>query len=172
MKIDLNEIADRTGPEADIAISVVDLLPETIGTKTFTADDFSPFELRCERTKGDVFRICGRTDIRGHMPCDRCLEDTEVKLSIDIDRVCRVSDDTVVEDDDDPLAALSEGILDVCELLKEEILTVLPSKVLCDADCKGLCPVCGKNRNISECDCDRSVLDPRMQKFLDVFKEV
>ena len=46
-----------------------------------------------------------------------------------------------------------------------------PAKVLCGEDCKGICPVCGANRNEKDCGCDTVVLDPRMQKFQDVFKD-
>ena len=35
-------------------------------------------------------------------------------------------------------------------------------KPLCADDCKGLCPVCGKNLNRETCDCNRTWDDPRM----------
>ncbi len=172
MKIDLNEIALKPVPEADIDTSVEGDELAGVNAGSFTAEKVEPFVLKCEKGVGDVFSICGNTVISGHMPCDRCLEDTPVSVEVDIDRSFPVIDDQIVEDIDDPLSALSEGVLDVCGLLAEEVLMELPVKVLCNADCKGLCPICGKNRNIVECDCDREVLDPRMQKFLDVFKEV
>ncbi len=172
MKIDLNEIALKPVPEADIYISIDgDELAE-IDAAAFKTEHIKPFCLNCKKDVSEVFRICGSTVISGHVPCDRCLEDTPVSVMVDIDRSFPVIDDAVFEDKDDPLSALSEGVLDVCGLLQEEVLMGLPIKVLCSAECKGLCPVCGKNRNIFECDCDRVVLDPRMQKFLDVFKEV
>ena len=36
---------------------------------------------------------------------------------------------------------------------------------------RGICPVCGTNRNEKDCGCDTVVLDPRMQQFQDVFKD-
>ena len=45
--------------------------------------------------------------------------------------------------------------------------------VVCDEDCKGLCPKCGKNLNQGECGCVVKEVDPRLavlQKFLDSTK--
>ena len=40
----------------------------------------------------------------------------------------------------------------------------------CDRpDCKGLCPVCGKDLNTGACGCDTFVPDPRMAAIMDVF---
>ena len=39
-----------------------------------------------------------------------------------------------------------------------------PFKVLCDEDCKGLCPSCGANLNQEQCSCgDDTDIDPRME---------
>lgn len=52
----------------------------------------------------------------------------------------------------------------------EEILFLeLPSRVLCDENCKGLCDRCGKNLNEGPCECGKEI-DPRwagLEKFLD-----
>lgn len=32
---------------------------------------------------------------------------------------------------------------------------------LCKEDCKGLCPHCGADRNVTECDCESRQIDPR-----------
>ena len=51
----------------------------------------------------------------------------------------------------------------------------LPQKVLCDEDCKGLCPKCGANLNKETCSCsetasDEDYIDPRFAKLKDLFK--
>jgi uncharacterized metal-binding protein YceD (DUF177 family) len=51
--------------------------------------------------------------------------------------------------------------LDLTFAVREQILLSLPTAPLCAADCKGLCPKCGKDLNDGECGCDRAVLDPR-----------
>jgi uncharacterized protein len=38
----------------------------------------------------------------------------------------------------------------------------LPMKPLCRDDCRGLCPVCGIDRNRHSCRCTREWEDPRL----------
>jgi len=42
-------------------------------------------------------------------------------------------------------------------------------KILCREDCKGVCPVCGQNRNERDCGCDTFVPDPRMAAINTIF---
>jgi uncharacterized protein len=44
----------------------------------------------------------------------------------------------------------------------EEFSLALPVKPLCRENCLGLCPVCGKNRNLESCSCDTDGADPRL----------
>ena len=43
--------------------------------------------------------------------------------------------------------------VDVTEDIREELLLNLPGFPVCSADCKGLCPQCGKNWNEGQCNC-------------------
>ena len=47
------------------------------------------------------------------------------------------------------------------ELMREQFYLALPMKPLCQPDCKGLCPVCGINRNRETCTCQAEWTDPR-----------
>ena len=38
-------------------------------------------------------------------------------------------------------------------------------KTLCRDDCKGLCPVCGKDLNTGACGCDPTEIDPRFESL-------
>jgi DUF177 domain-containing protein len=53
-------------------------------------------------------------------------------------------------------------VLDVAGLLRSETDLALPMKPLCRPECRGLCPVCGGNRNLTECRCETRVTDPRL----------
>lgn len=46
------------------------------------------------------------------------------------------------------------GMVDLTPAVDDVILTNLPTQILCKEDCKGLCPVCGRNLNESECNCN------------------
>jgi len=57
------------------------------------------------------------------------------------------------------------GILDLSEALREQILLDLPMRPLCKPSCRGLCPECGKNLNEGPCECIREVIDPRLVRL-------
>lgn len=50
--------------------------------------------------------------------------------------------------------------LSLDELARADILLELPSKFLCREDCRGLCPMCGKNLNEGLCGCHSDRTDP------------
>lgn len=44
-----------------------------------------------------------------------------------------------------------DGQIDLTELLREYALLEIPIQPICRPDCRGLCPVCGENRNEVDC---------------------
>jgi len=106
------------------------------------------------------------------MPCNRCMEETLVVLNQSFDEFEEYSRPAETEPEGDEQSEILEecvvsmegGVpfLDLGALLWEEFSLVLPVKPLCKADCKGLCPSCGKNLNEGACDCSLDVGDPRL----------
>ena len=45
-------------------------------------------------------------------------------------------------------------ILDIGEDIRQEMILGSPMKVVCKADCKGICPSCGQNLNVAKCECN------------------
>ncbi|MBN1613297.1 MAG: DUF177 domain-containing protein [Deltaproteobacteria bacterium] len=54
-----------------------------------------------------------------------------------------------------------EDRIDLDPLIYEQIVLQIPMKVLCMDDCKGLCPRCGVNLNVTKCDCLAESADER-----------
>ncbi len=79
--------------------------------------------------------------------CDRCLANVEAQFVLPFDQVFQknVSDDGY---------GYEGSKLDVTKAVEDEIVLSVPTLLLCNPDCKGLCPVCGVNKNVEECDCD------------------
>lgn len=100
--------------------------------------------------------------------CDRCAEELTKNISFSVKKV--VVEKLQNENDDDDYIVVSNRVLDLDELVNEEVALNLPSKILCSDDCKGLCPKCGANLNISKCDC-KSDVDPRMAALLQLLDE-
>ncbi len=44
-----------------------------------------------------------------------------------------------------------DGYIDLGDHVRDYALLAIPSRPLCSPECKGLCPVCGENRNQREC---------------------
>ena len=97
--------------------------------------------------------------IRGHVvgTCDRCLEDAEFDLAGEVDEYylfkAPSETETLGDDEDDVDFSLvgDDHTIDLTEALQAAVLMETPFVVLCREDCKGLCPVCGCDRNETDC---------------------
>jgi uncharacterized protein len=58
--------------------------------------------------------------------------------------------------------------IDVDEIVKEQILLAVPTRMLCREDCKGICPECGADKNTGECNCVTNEIDPRWAALKDL----
>jgi len=54
-----------------------------------------------------------------------------------------------------------EDFVDLTANLREDIILQLPQRALCQKDCQGLCPGCGKDLNEGVCRCQSSQGDMR-----------
>ncbi|HVD65348.1 MAG TPA: DUF177 domain-containing protein [Gaiellaceae bacterium] len=83
-------------------------------------------------------------DVRLVGPCVRCLSDAGLDVSIN-DRQYQASS----PDGDDELTTpyLVDDRLDLSAWARDAVALALPDKILCRADCAGLCPVCGRDLN-------------------------
>ncbi len=63
--------------------------------------------------------------------------------------------------------ALYEGDeIDLTEQVKEQVLLGIPMNPVCSRSCKGLCPVCGVNRNNQDCGCSTAAVDSRLRVLM------
>ncbi len=115
-------------------------------------------------------RVEGKADFVFSAGCDRCLKPVEESREICFTREVWAPDmaaePSVYEEQ-----PFMEGFqLNVEDLLISEIVTSWPMKILCKPDCKGICPICGRDLNTGMCDCDTFVPDPRMAAIKDIFE--
>ncbi len=104
-----------------------------------------------------------------NLACDRCLADLERKFEEHFSHVL-VRELSSEEDDGGDYIVVEEDSLDLDELILSDILLCLPTKFLCEEDCKGLCPSCGKNLNFDSCECQKKQVDPRLAKLSELLK--
>ena len=102
------------------------------------------------------------------VPCDRCgaeLSGTEHK------RFEHRLVQTLVDETNDDYIETPDFTLELDEVVISDIILHYPQKFLCSEDCKGLCPVCGKNRNEGDCGCEKQTVDPRLEILKQLMKE-
>lgn len=92
--------------------------------------------------------------------CGRCLVDFEQRLRADFTDLYAFSLKLASESG---LVLPETGQLDLAPSIREELLLSIPINPVCRSDCKGLCPVCGENRNLVQCDHGQEVIDPRLE---------
>jgi uncharacterized protein len=121
-------------------------------------------------------RILTLVSVRANfsLPCSRCLRETGLAIIGNLRYLftLRPSKDDDSEDnsgaDDDgdvdviPVDAF-QAELDMRQYIWEVLLLNLPERVLCAVDCKGLCPICGRDKNEGDCDCREDGIDPRLE---------
>ena len=103
------------------------------------------------------------------LDCDRCLNAFEREFHYCFSHTL-VRELSAENDDMDDYIVVDGDQLDLDELVLSDILLSLPTKILCHEDCKGLCPVCGKDLNIGSCECKKKQVDPRLEKLGDLLK--
>lgn len=97
--------------------------------------------------------------------CSRCLERFTEEVLSDSNYVF-VKD---ARDDKEDYYVCKGDRVDITELVLGDIAARLSMKPLCSENCKGLCPVCGKNKNSIDCQCKNEDVDPRMQALSKLF---
>jgi len=103
------------------------------------------------------------------IPCARCVEPVEQRLSGEFDLLFRpsnvdaVGSEHAISTPETEIGYYDNGGLALEDVLREQVLLSLPAKTLCRLDCKGLCPRCGGNRNETACSCDQGPSDPRWE---------
>jgi uncharacterized protein len=138
-----------------------------------------------ESGREGVFRLQGGMSCRIELSCVRCLEPFPMDLAEELDllylpqssNVAPAGEERSAEKNAaDELAELvGRGLereelavsfyrderIDLSQMIVEQIVLALPMKPLCKPDCRGLCALCGANRNLVSCECAPEETDPR-----------
>jgi uncharacterized protein len=104
---------------------------------------------------------------RAVQACDRCTRPVETdvrsttRLLVVRGRSRSERGEVELAADDLGLVEVAGDALDTAPLVAEQVQLELPTRPLCREDCRGLCPICGGDRNERDCRCERQVSDPR-----------
>jgi uncharacterized protein len=120
-----------------------------------------------ELLEGQI-RVTGDLHTKIEMVCARCLEPVLEEVHRNFDLFYQPllkgtpNDEERLKDDDTEIGFFEGEGLFLADVLKEQVLLSLPMKVICQSDCRGLCPHCGANLNQEQCRCERHASDPRL----------
>ena len=124
-------------------------------------------------TLGEI-RLRGHLRVEIHADCDRCLEPASLLLDTPFDLFYR----PVIKTETHAEIHLEEGEIELSfyegdgvaleEAMREFVLLSLPMRLNCRPDCRGICPVCGANRNKEACSCEVKPADERWAALRDL----
>ena len=144
-----------------IRINVAEIKKRLVGSKEFsyelTPDELGITEADLKITApvvlkgmvenaGDVILLKAEAATEIERTCGRCLKVYTAGAE-------NIENDAFIYESD---------LLDITEPVRESLLLAVPLQALCREDCRGLCPVCGADRNEGDCGCDTTSVDPRL----------
>ena len=116
----------------------------------------------------DVILIEASVKTKLKLNCSRCLDTFIYPIDIDIEE--RFTKSKELQEDEE-LIFEEDDTLDIIQIVENCIISTLPIKRLCKEDCKGLCPECGVNKNVENCNCIDYDVDIRLAKLRELFGE-
>lgn len=117
---------------------------------------------------GAFLEVTGQILGQARFICGRCLEPYSVKVEIPFQEDFKQG---APESDQDAEVSWYQGeSIDIAGTVSENLILSEPIKQVCREECRGLCPVCGKNLNMENCTCTTDAINPKfaiLQKLLE-----
>ena len=157
LSVPLSEIGEGI---SHFAFHVVEFDLEINRGRSFTNE----LEVNAQITAiGDEYLVKVEVKGEGNFNCDRCGElitrsiQGLVQTLYTFDRTKYGESNT----DDIHLLSGSEQEIDIRQDVRDALILAVPTKILCQKECLGLCPQCGVNLNKKKCKCSHKEIDPR-----------
>lgn len=128
------------------------------GIQAFEPDQFEGFNLVFEgpiavkgkvTNTGDGFLVEAEARLRYRTACSRCLQEFGENRSIEVKEEFVQGHSS----SDESVYGFAGDLIDLTMCLRDQIILALPMKFLCNPQCRGFCPECGKNLNLESCQC-------------------
>ncbi|MCK5126036.1 MAG: DUF177 domain-containing protein [candidate division Zixibacteria bacterium] len=160
MKLDLREISDFPA-NVEMSIDAEELALEHDDLVVSGCAEVTLTIIHCEH----IYYFQGMVKCDSTMTCSRCLGSYPVLLHGKIDFSIQEGDSSKLNPDEIPenetIVPFGTMVIEINEPIREAILLEVPLKPLCDETCKGICSICGGNKNKSMCDCKIETTDSR-----------
>lgn len=145
LRVQVSELLRRPGSDKplDLDVTVADL---GIADDRFVASEPVGIHLSLESLTDGIV-VNGHIDATWHGTCRRCAMPAAGSLHSEVHELYQL----VVTDPE--AFELAGDQLDLEPMVREVLVLDAPVSPLCRADCAGLCPTCGTDRNAGTCDC-------------------
>ncbi len=112
-------------------------------------------ELMLIKLRDEISAIVSDAEVMVRFNCNRCLKEFICKIRIPgVERQFLAHRPSLADDLSDVyLIDMKDLSIDLNEMMRQEIILHFPFIPVCSNSCKGLCPVCGKDRNSRPCAC-------------------
>jgi uncharacterized protein len=133
-------------------------------------------EVKVTRLSDGVL-VQGDVEAQVAVQCSRCLDDIRLPVDARLEEQFQPTIDVETghaihraeyEQDDNAFMIDPNHMMDLSEPVRQALLVALPMRPLCREDCKGLCPVCGANRNRTDCGHEEEQIDSRWEGLRDL----
>lgn len=120
-----------------------------------------------DRAGSRTIRVRGTIQGRVEAHCSRCLEPMAQVFDNSFDlyyypmSLIARSESVPIDREDTDIGFYEGHGLELADVVREQVMLWLPMRGLCREDCKGICPVCGANRNRDACSCVKTFGDSR-----------
>lgn len=151
LRVNAVELLRQPGAVRDIEI---DVAPEPLDAAHERLAGDLHVALRLE-AMNDGITVTGTVSAPWSTVCRRCLAPVSGVAEVAVDELYQI------EPLDEDAFVIEDGQLDLVPLVRETALIELDLERQCREDCAGLCPVCGADRNETDCGCDTTVRDER-----------
>lgn len=165
MKISLNEIIEGQKLYLDLNVDVK-LNVNDLGDEISVISPVS-FLGKIINQSGKILLI-GKYSCDIEFICHRCLDHFTRKVQGNIEERLVLDDSEESETED--FYSINNSKIDLREIIEDSLILSLPIKVICDDNCKGLCPICGANLNSDQCTCTEDKIDPRLAKLKELLQ--
>ena len=110
---------------------------------------------------GKRIKVRGTLFFIAHARCSLCLEPLRSTFTIPLEAEYALSEDVSTEDRNPDVYLYDGASIDLTGMVADAVRLALPIQWRCAEDCKGLCPICGADRNKTKCGCKPDKKDRR-----------
>jgi len=113
--------------------------------------------INCEMDKSSTQIVVScNLSVTAKQQCNRCLYEFETEFNTKFKNIYFITHSNSDEQENESgiyYLSPDDDKIDLTNDIIENAMLTIPMKVLCKEDCKGLCSVCGVNKNETDCNC-------------------